>query len=566
MEKLNSLIEKYSSNKYRWFALVVISSGLAIVIIDATVLNVSIPYMLRDLNANISDIQWVISGYSLTIASLLITVGRLGDMWGRKRLFLIGTLIFVAGSFISSIAETATVIIIGRGIIQATGAAFILTSALSIIASEFQGKDRALAFGVWGSVAGAAATIGPLLGGYLTTYYSWRWSLRINVFVGLITILGSVFIKESRGLIEKGFDYIGTLLSAIGLFGLVFSFIEGRKYGWINPNNQLSLFGINWPLKNISVIPFILGIGIISILAFVFWEYRLTKRNGSPLLEISMFRNKRFSLTAMLLSILSYGQFGVFFILPIYFENVLGYDALKTGEALLSTTISIFVVGIISGFIARKVDLKWIVLAGMIFIALGTYLIGNSLEVNSTAISLAPSLVVFGVGFGLAGSQLNNLMLSSAPIELAGEASGISTTMRQIGSALGVAVIGASLVTSLSSNLKINIQSDNNIPQIFKEGVIPLVQQYDIEGGNIDLFAMQLLPRRMANSLVSDIDNSLVESSKNAIDYGLYFILLALFIAAIMPKEGKKKNERESFEKNPNKKLMRKEHVIFSAS
>jgi len=311
--------DKLASKENRWIALVVIALGLGIVIIDNTVLNVSIPYMLRDLNTSLNSIEWVISGYALTIATILITVGRLGDLFGRKRIFKYGVIIFMIGSFIASIGASAWVVIVGRSIIQAVGAAMVLTSALSLLAAEFEGKERAIAFGVWGAVAGASASVGPLLGGYLTTYFSWRWSLRINVVVGIIALLGSFFIIESKSSEKLRFDWQGTILSAIGLFSLVFAFIESRNLGWWTPTDTLKSYG--WPLQ-VSVVPFMLLFAAIFLAIFLFVERRLEKQKKAPLLQMSLFRRRGFTVGLTTLAILALGQFGTFFILPIYFQNV----------------------------------------------------------------------------------------------------------------------------------------------------------------------------------------------------------------------------------------------------
>lgn len=188
-----------ATDKNRWYALVFLALSLAIVIIDNNVLTVAIPYIMRDLYTTFDGIQWVISGYALIIATILITVGKMGDLIGRKKLFLLGTGLFAIGSFIASVASNIFVLFIGEAFIEAIGAAMMLTSSLALIVTEFQGNERAIAFGIWGAVAGASASLGPLLGGFLTTYYSWRWSLRINVVIALIAILGSVFIKEAKG-------------------------------------------------------------------------------------------------------------------------------------------------------------------------------------------------------------------------------------------------------------------------------------------------------------------------------------------------------------------------------
>jgi len=217
----------------KWTTLIVLSLALAIIIIDTTLLNVSLSSIIRDLHTDIQSIQWVISAYSLTLAALTITGGRLGDLFGRKRMFVLGAIIFAIGSFIASISQNVPQMIIGESIIEGIGAALMMPATSSLLIATFQGRERAIAFGIWGGIAAAAAALGPILGGYLATYYSWRWGFRINVVVALILFIGSFIIKDSRDLEEKPtIDWTGVLLSALGLVLFVFGIIESSQYGF----------------------------------------------------------------------------------------------------------------------------------------------------------------------------------------------------------------------------------------------------------------------------------------------------------------------------------------------
>lgn len=521
------------TDKNRWFALIVLALGLAIVIIDNTVLNVAIPYILRDLKTSVDSIQWVVSGYALIIATLLITMGRLGDLFGRKRIFLIGAVLFAIGSGIASFAGNITILFFGEALIEAIGAAMMLTSSLSLLASEFHGKERAIAFGVWGSVAGASATIGPLLGGYLTTYYSWRWSLRINLLVALVVIIGSVFIKESKGEHGKRFDWAGTFLSGLGLFSLVFALIEGRRFGWWNVDNPLSVFGLNWPTSGVSVIPFAFLAAIVFLTMFVWFEYKIEKNVGSPLLKLSMFKNLSFSFGAATLGIVSLGQFGVFFILPIYLQNVLGLDAFKTGVVFLSSSISVLIFGPLSGFIASKIGPKWVVSTGMVIMSIGMYLLTRSITLDATGWTLAPALVVMGIGIGMPSAQLTNLLLSSVPIKLAGEASAVNSTMRQVGTSIGIAIIGAVLIGSLNTTLAKNINSDSLIPSAAKARIISSIDASTLESGQS--FVGTNYPPVLVSAIKDDVKLSLVESSRDALKTAYIFILFGTAATFLLP-------------------------------
>lgn len=521
---LKSLENKYARYEYRWYAMVFIALGLAIVIIDNTILNVSIPYILNDLNTSLPNIEWAISGYSLVIAMLLITVGRAGDIIGRKKIFLIGVGIFAVGSFIGSTAQHVSTLIVGRGIIQAVGAAMMLTSALALVASHFEEDERAFAFGIWGAIAGASASIGPLLGGYLTTYYSWRWSLRINVVISIVAIVGSIFIQEFKGKKSK-FDWLGVFLSGLGLFLLTFGFIEGQNFGWIHPVGELNIFGFVWPSQEISVIPFLFALSAMILAFFFFYEDRIEKNGGEPLLRPSSFKNRNFSMGTATLFFLTLGLFGVSFILPVFLENALALSAFSSGIIFLSASVSLLVFGLLSANISEKIGYRNSILIGLLALSVGLYLLERTVNLQATFISLAPALLLFGGGFGLASSQLNNLIVSAAPTEIAGESSAVSTTARQVGASVGIAIVGAIFVSTLSVRMAANIKNDPAIPSNKKTMVIQTLSNADIEGGELATINSQL-PAGVQGAVSKDVEVALASSSDSSYRLALYLTLV----------------------------------------
>lgn len=529
------MFDKFATSRYRWVALAFIALGLAIVIIDNTVLNVAIPYILRDLRTDLPSLEWVISGYALLIATFLITMGRLGDIFGRKKIFLIGTVFFAVGSFIASISQSVQILFFGEALIEAIGAAMMLTSTLSLVASEFEGKERALAFGVWGSVAGASSALGPLLGGWLTAYHSWRWSLRINVFVALVAIAGSIFIKESKGEGFKKFDWWGTVLSGLGLFSLVFALIEGQKYGWIHPNQSFSIQGWSWPLTSLSPIPVFFAAAAIFLASFLIIEYLIEKRGGSPLLKLTMFKKAGFSLSLLTVGIISLGQLGLFFVFPIYTQNVLGFNAFQTGLIFIPASFTALFIGPLSGLAASKIGPKWIVSSGMFILAGAILLIRSVVGTTTTWLDLAPYLIFFGVGIGMSMAQLTNLVLSSVPNNLAGEASGANATMRQVGSSIGIAIIGAVLTTTLTTRLADNIRADSFIPDVAKERIISATSNTSTQ------FTSQApingIPAEIVSAVKADSNQALVDSSKEAIMIAFGFILLGAICSLLIPEQ-----------------------------
>lgn len=525
--------------KYRWIALAFLALALAIVIIDNTVLNVAIPYILRDLNTSFDAVQWVVTGYALIIATLLITVGRLGDIWGRKKIFITGTVLFAIGSFIASISGNPVQLFFGEAFIEAIGASMMLTSSLSLLVTEFQGRERAIAFGIWGSVAGASAAIGPLLGGYLTTYYSWRWSLRINVIVALLAIIGSIFIKESKGEAEKRFDWVGVILSSVGLFTLVFGFIEGQKYGWLYQKSEFAIGNAKWPVTGISIIPVIFLISVTFLVAFVLYERRKEVNNGDPLLRISLFRDRAFSIGLATLGIVSLGQFGTFFILPIYLQNVLGFDAFRTGLVFLISSVSIMIFGSLSGVISSRTGPKWLVTFGMFVLSVAVLMLRSVLSIDNTASSFVPSLLIFGIGVGMSSSQLTNIILSSVPMTIAGEASAVNSTVRQIGTSIGVAVLGVIFSASLNTNILKNVSNDSNLPRQLKDPIVSNVQNISPESGRLNDISFPNGNQEITRTVEKDIHQAFVDSSKETLLYAFIFIFIGACLSVVIPAPGK---------------------------
>ena len=560
-----NFFNRFATENNRWIALVFLAMGLAIVIIDNTVLNVAIPYILRDLNTSFDSIQWVVSGYALLIATVMITVGRLGDLIGRKKVFMLGTVLFAIGSFIASIAPNIFILFLGEALIEALGAAMMMTSSLSLLVSEFHGRERSIAFGVWGSVAGAAAAIGPLLGGFLTAYYSWRWALRINVFVALAAILGSMFIMESRGQDEKTFDWWGTLFSGVGLFSLIFGFIEGQKFGWFTPKTLTIWSGFTWPFHSISIIPVAFVLSVIFLILFAITELRLEKQGKSPLLRLSMFKNMGFATGIATLGILSLGQFGTFFVLPIYMQNVLGFDAFKTGLVFLPASIAILIVGPLSGFVSSKVGPRWIVSGGMFILALGTFILSRSLATDSNWFTLAPGLILLGAGVGASGAQLTNIILSSVPIQLAGEASAANSTIRQVGTSIGIAVLGLVLATNITSYTNYHVSADWKVPNAAKDTIITSLNNVTLEAGQKPKQSNSV-PKFIGDAVKTDVKASLTDASSVTLNAAFMFVVLGAIFSLLIPNnphhgENPWKKQEENTESEGAHPLPPREHI-----
>ena len=305
----------------RWIALVILSSALFIIVLDNTILNVAVPTIIRDFDTSVSSLQWVISGYSLVFASLLISFGRLGDIIGRRRLFFAGATLFAVGSLIASLSQSVVQLFIGESLLEGIGGAMMLPATLSILSATFRGRERGVAFAVWGSVAGGAGALGPWVGGILTTHHSWRWAFRINVVIAPLAMLGAWrYVRESKDERASGIDPGGVVAVTLGLFALVFGVIEAERYGWFSPIGDQSLGGWEWPLDAVSIVPVSIAIAVVLLTVFVRYELRRSRASKPVVFDFGDLVHPGFRYGLINTTVLAMGEFGAFFVLPIFLQ------------------------------------------------------------------------------------------------------------------------------------------------------------------------------------------------------------------------------------------------------
>ncbi|MBX6752713.1 MAG: MFS transporter [Thermorudis peleae] len=462
----------------RWLGLGAIALGVAMIIVDATIVNVAVPAIIDELHVNLTDAEWINSIYSLIFAALLITLGRLGDLRGRKRLYLFGLVLFVGSSMLAGIAPNGGTLIAARAL-QGIGAAAISPSTLSSLNTLFRGRERAIAFGIWGSIIGGMAALGPLIGGWLTTNLSWRWAFYINVPVGLIAFLGALrFVPESRDEhIRPGFDLPGIVLSIIGFGGLVFGLIEGERYGWWKPAEQFSLFGWQWPLTQISIVPVALTLGMLGLLCFTLVERRRARRNQVVLVDFALFRLRSFGWGNVTALIVSLGEFGLIFVLSLYLQGVRGYSAFATGVGLLPLALASFIAGPSAATLSQRFGARRVVSVGMFCEAIGLLLLGLLLSPTVSRLTLLPALAIYGIGVGFATAQLTSVILADVPVAASGQASGIQSTTRQVGAALGIALLGTLLSIGLRDGMRDRLAQIPGLPAQQQVAITRVIQR-----------------------------------------------------------------------------------------
>ena len=440
------------NGKRRWIALVFLALGVSMIILDATVVNVAIPTMITDLGLTTTDAEWVNASYALAFASLLILFGRLADRFGRKRLFVLGVVLFTAASALVAASDGAAELV-GARLLQGIGGAMILPSSLSIINAVFTGKSRAVAFAVWGGTIGGMAALGPLVGGWLTTYASWHWAFLINVPIGIIVILGVLsVVPETRDVLgRKGLDVPGTLLVTFGLVGVVFALIEGQRYGWVISTQDFVLGSTVWPKGSLSIVLISGLLGVALLVALLVVESRRVRAGKIVVLDLRLFKIKTFGAGNAVALIVSLGEFGLLFALPLFLQATRGYDALQTGVILLALAVGSFVASGMGAPLSQRMGPVRVLQLGMLLEAIGIFGLAFVLSTTITGWGMAPWLFIYGMGVGFATAQLTGVILSEIPVAESGQASAVQSTSRQVGAAIGTAIIGTTLILGLGN-------------------------------------------------------------------------------------------------------------------
>jgi len=453
-----------------WAALLSIGFGVALVIMDATIVNVALPVVMRDLDLTASDAQWLNASYSLVFGALLITVGRLGDLHGRRRFFAAGMVLFMASSLVAG-SSHGPVQLIGARFVQGLGAAMITPSALSTLNATFTGRARVIAFAVWGSAIGGMAAVGPLVGGWLATDVSWRWAFWLNIPVGVLVLIGILrTVPETRDAsATTGRDPYGVALSAVGMGALVFGLIESAWFGWWRQDSG-----------ELSPVPFALAGGLVLLGVFVVVE-RGRARAGRPvLIDLSLFRVTTFRAGLVAAFIVAFGEFGLLFILPLLLQGTLGYSALGTGTIILALAVGTFLVSGVLPRLGGRVSQRTVVQSGLAVEALAVAGLALTLSEEVSTLTLCAWLFAYGVGVGMATAQLTSLLLSDVPVGESGQASGLQSSVRQVGSAVGVALLGGLLVSVLADRTRTNL-GDLGLPGPVVERLTAIVKD---SGGN----------------------------------------------------------------------------------
>lgn len=447
-----------TSTKKGWLALVALATAQFVMVLDQSVMNVSISALTKDFNTTVTTIQGVITLYCLVMAMLILTGAKIGDMIGRRRAFVIGLIIYACGSALTAASQSVAALALGWSILEGIGAALVLPALAALIAGNFEGSRRKVAYAIIGGVAGAGIAVGPILGGWATTEVTWR-----IVFVGEVIIVAFILVMTPKvGDAERPgpaprLDVVGSVLSASGLGVFVYGVLQSSTWGWLKPKNSpITIFGFSLTL-------FVIAAGGVLIWAFVAWQRHRESLNLDPLVHLSLARIP--PVRSGLIGLFSQNLIlmGIFFVVPLYLQLVLGLNALETGIKMLPVSITMLVTSAIGSRLSNRFPVRTIVRTGLVVTMSGALILLSTIKPTLFDAGFAIGMAVLGIGMGLMVSQLGNVVQSSVEESGRSEAGGLQYTGQQLGSSLGVALIGAIVLMGLTSTFISNVEHDPRI-------------------------------------------------------------------------------------------------------
>jgi EmrB/QacA subfamily drug resistance transporter len=411
----------FAEETRKWFTLAAVAFGLFMIMLDNTVVNVALPSIQRDLGIGLSELEWIVTGYALTFASLMLIGGKMADAYGRRLMFVLGIGVFTLASLWCGLASSGEMLIVAR-IAQGAGAALMNPATLSIIRATFPPRQMGTAMGLWVGVSALALAIGPLVGGLIAEHLTWNWIFFVNVPVGILGVAASfVFIDESKDETHERLDLPGLATSALGLFSLTYALIEANQYGWGSPR----IVGA-------------FAVALASLVAFVLLE----RYQRAPMLPLELFRDRNFTGANSVILLVSLSMFGVFFFVSLYMQDILGYSAVQAGAAFLPMTVLIILVAPITGRMTDRVGSRWFMTGGMLLVA-AQLLYFSRLGSGATYWELLPAMIIGGIGMASTMTPSTTAATRSVPREKAGVGSAVLNAFRQVGGTMGVATMGA---------------------------------------------------------------------------------------------------------------------------
>ena len=536
------------SQNTKWLVLGTVCFALFMINLDGNVVNLAMPTIIRQFGATLSQMEWISNAYLLTFAVFLITLGRLGDALGRRRMFLFGLAVFTAGSALCGAAQNVGQLIAFR-VVQGIGGSAMMPATLSLITANFREEERGRAMGFWGAVAGLAFIMGPIIGGWLSqaglgpalnrffgVSDNWRYVFFVNLPFGAIAfLLTLVVVPESKdGKTRHRLDAVGVVLSSLAVLLLTWGFVEGPRYGWWKSTHDLAIAGLSLRPFGLSVVPFLFAAAAVLATWFILHE---RSRRVEPLMDLSLFRNRNYAVGMVTGVILNFALMGAMFLMPLYCQSVLGIDPVHTGTLLLPFAVTLLVVSPLAGMLSDRIGGKILLVIGLLILVAADLLVAR-FRVDTRPGELIVPFIVMGIGMGLSMTPLTNLTLHGVPAGKAGGASGVLSTMREIGAVMGVAIFSVVLQASMGGAIRVHAAEVTGLPPAARTALIGFVEKgglYGMAGSGVGDTSATPMPEAIADgiqlALKQSFTDGINQTFRIAALIGIGAVLVSLLMA-----------------------------------
>ncbi|MFC9978967.1 MFS transporter [Gordonia sp. NPDC127522] len=516
-----------------WSVIIILAVSQFVMVLDSTVMNVSISVVADDLGTSITGMQAAITFYALTMAAFMLTGGKLGDLMGRARAFKIGAVIYGIGSLTTALSPNLTVLLIGWSLVEGLGAVLVIPAIASLAAINYTGKARVTAFSILGAVTGLAAAVGPLLGGVMTTYLSWRYVFVAETVVMVAVLFAAKLIRDVPRDPEVRIDPLSVVASAGGLSLIVYGVLQSKTWGWLKPQHPPEIGGDEIAPLGVSPVAYLLLAGVVVLWLFVLRQRTLAKSGRQPLLRVELFRIAalRSGLGGFLAQYFAIAA--LFFVVPVYLQTMLGRDALQTGVKILPLSVGLVLFSILGSWLTARRSARFIARGGQITMALGTLLVIASVGIDLRNAAFAAGMFVVGAGFGLLASQLGNVNMSAVEEKDTSEVGGLQGTFQNLGSSFGTAVAGSVFLLMLSSGFVSAVNDAENLSPTDQQRIIAAVDEQGVPIISADEARTLVLDAGGSEESAQAVSQAYSDSQIAALQQSL-FVVFGLLVLALL--------------------------------
>lgn len=445
----------------KWFVVIILGLAQFVMVLDGTVMNVSIAKVVADLDSSVTAMQSAITFYTLTMAATMLLGAKLGDMWGRRRALVIGSMVYALGSLITALSPTMAVLFLGWSVIEGLGAVLVIPAVSALIADNYTGRDRITAFAAIGAISGAAVAAGPLIGGFVTTYFNWRYVFVSEVVIMIIVVIFARRISETSVRRRIRIDVLSVLLSAFGLVAVVFGMLQSKTWGWVQPLHSPEIFGVSIAPLGVSLSAWLIVIGVALLALFFTRQRHLVSAGREPLVHVELLSIAQLRSGLGVLG----GQYaiiaGLFFMVPVYLQMTLGLDALQTGLRIFPLSISLILFSVVGTRLSKKWSPKRIVVVGQWILVVSSIVLLGAIDPELSNWTFGIGMFAAGAALGLLASQLGNVNMSAVTSKDTSEVGGLQGVFQNLGSSLGTALVGSILIGALATSFTANVAASD---------------------------------------------------------------------------------------------------------